>query len=219
MTREKELSAEEQKLEMAQTNKTYSSIKADLDKLDEKVLSLMELSEKTCDGNVEDILTFNNEYVAITKELEKITERLLKYDKTSTTDLWDKTDSLNNDLNYIFDSAAIPINNIIATKTQELEELTRKNQGVQLAVFFIVLSILAFVLTNAKILAVNEISFKNVLLTNLSFILSADVLFSLIYLFMGPVFYSKKGHLRIFTFIILPILLIAAIVLISILVK
>ena len=204
---------------MAQTNKTYNSIKTDIDKLNEKVLLLMDLSEKTCDGNVEDILEFNNEYVAITKELENITQRMLNYDKTRATDLWDQTDSLNDDLNYIYDSASIPINNIIATKTQELEELTRKNQGVQLAVFSIVLSILAFVLTNAKILAVNEISFKNVLLTNLSFILCADVLFLLIYLFMGPVFYSKKGRLRMFTFIILPVLLIAAVVLISIFVK
>ena len=61
---------------MAQTNKTYNSIKADIDRLNEKVLLLMELSEKTCDGDVKDILAFNNEYVAITKELEKITQRI-----------------------------------------------------------------------------------------------------------------------------------------------
>lgn len=203
----------------ATKDKEYNKIVSEISKLEDRVLKLMDTSEHIFGGDVDIILAFNSEYTAIIKELEKIVEEIRKYDKLGHVDLWDKTDSLYDDLNYIYDEASIQINNVIATKTQELEESTRKNQGIQLAVFSIVLSILAFVLTNAKILAVDDISFKNVLLVNLSFILSSDVLFSLIYLFMGPSFYSKKGNLRIFTFIILPILLIAAIVLVAIFVK
>ncbi len=203
----------------ATKDKKYIEIDSEISKLEDSALKLMDTSEHIFGGDVDIILAFNSEYTAIVKELEKVVEEIRKYDKLGHSDLWEKTDSLYDDLNYIYDEASIQINNVIAAKTQELEESTRKNQGIQLAVFSIVLSILAFVLTNAKILAVDDISFKNILLVNLSFILSSDVLFSLIYLFMGPSFYSKKGNLRIFTFIILPILLIAAIVLVAIFVK
>lgn len=204
---------------MAKSDKTYAELKAEIDNIENKVLKLMETSERTSSGDIQDILDFNAEYLSIIKELEKTTGKMLKYDKARTCDLWDKTDSLYDDINYIYDASSIPINNIIASKTLELEDSYRKSQGLQLAVFSIVLSILAFVLTNAKILGAEGINFKNVLLVNLSFILCTDVLFSLIYLFIGPVFYSKKGKLRIFTFVILPIILVVALVLISVFMK
>lgn len=204
---------------MAKSDKTYAELKAEIDDIENKVLKLMETSERTSSGDIQDILDFNAEYLAIIKELEKTTGKMLKYDKARTCDLWDKTDSLYDDINYIYDASSIPINNIIASKTLELEDSYRKSQGLQLAVFSIVLSILAFVLTNAKILGAEGINFKNVLLVNLSFILCTDVLFLLIYLFIGPIFYSKKGKLRIFTFVILPIILVVALVLISVFMK
>jgi len=200
---------------MPKSETMRTSIEKDIADLDADVLKLMEISEKICDGDVEDILKFNSEYMTIVEKHEKTTAKLLTFDKERTTELWDKTDSIYDDLNYIFDITSIPINNIIAKKTMEMEESYKKSQGIQLAVFSIVLTILAFVLTNAKILSVDGISVKNVLLVNLSFILSADVFFSFIYLFLGPVFYSKKGRLRFFTFIFLPIILIAGIVLVS----
>lgn len=199
--------------------KVKNLIQSNINKLEDKTIQLMDTSEHIAGGDVDTILAFNSEYTSIVRELEKVIEDIGKYDKLGTSDFWEKTASLYDDLNYIYDEAAVQINNVFASKTQELEEETRQRQGIQLAIFSIVLSILAFVLTNAKILAVENISFKNVLLVNLSFILSSDVLFSLIYLFMGPAFYSKKGGLRIFTFIILPILLIVAITLVSIFVK
>lgn len=203
----------------AKTNKWHEQINKRIDTLEDRVLQLMDVSEHIVGGDTDVILKFNSEYTAIVKEIEKIVEELRKNDKDGRSDLWDKIDSLYDDINYIYDEASIHINNVIASKTYELEDNIRKSQGVQLAVFSIVLSILAFVLTNAKVLAAENIDFKNILLINLSFILSTDVLFSLIYLFMGPVFYSKKGKLRTFVFIALPIILITSIVLISIFAK
>ena len=183
------------------------------------VIDLIDKSEATIDGEIDDILNFNESYISITKQLDEIFKDLLAFDKTRENPLWDELDSINDDLNYIYDTSAIPINSVLAKKTLELQDVYKKSQGVQLAVFSIVLTILAFVLTNAKILAVDSIDFKNVLLVNLSFILSADVFFSFIYLFIGPIFYSKKSGLRIFTMIILPFLLITAIVLVAWLMK
>jgi len=197
----------------------YEKINAEIQNLENDALELMELSERIPSGDVCEILDFNQSYTSLVKRIERTIDKVRKFDKLGNSDLWEKTGSLYDDINYIYDEASIQINSLIAQKTQEIEERIRNNQGVQLAVFSIVLSILAFVLTNARILTIDDISFKSVLLVNLSFMLSANILFSLIYLFMGPIFYSKKGRLRIFTFVILPILLIAAIVLVALFMK
>lgn len=200
-------------------NSMSSTIEKELNAIQDLVINLIDTSEKTVDGELDDILNFNEEYLSITKRLDKVAKDLLSFDKTRTNTLWDKFDSLNDDLNYIYDTSSIPINSVIVKKTLELQDEYKKHQGLQLAVFSIVLTILSFVLTNARILAAEQIDFKNVLLVNLSFILSADVLFSFIYLFLGPIFYSKKGGLRTVTFIIVPILLVISIVLIALYVK
>ncbi len=196
-----------------------SIIEQRLNKIQESVISLIETSKKTVDGELDDVLKFNEKYLEITKQLDSVAKDLLSFDKKRNDPLWDKFDSINDDLNYIYDTSSIPINTVIVKKALELQDIYKKQQGLQLAVFSIVLTILAFVLTNAKILAADQIDFKNVLLVNLSFILSADVLFSFIFLFVGPIFYSKKGGLRIFTFIVLPILLIASIVSVALFMK
>lgn len=193
-------------------NLTNITIDNKLDEVQDLVIKLIDTSEKIVNGELDNILKFNEDYLYITKQLNNISNDLFAYDKTRTNALWDKFDSINDDLNYIYDTTSTPINSVIVKKTLELQDENKKHQGIQLAIFSMVLSILAFVLTNAKILAVEQINFKNILLVNLSFILSIDILFSFIYLFLGPIFYSKKGKLRLFTFIILPILLIVSIV-------
>ena len=163
---------------MPKNDTIRASIEKDISDLDNRVLKLMEISEQIYDGDVKDILLFNSEYMSIVKKHEEITGALLSYDKERKTGLWDRADSLYDDLNYIYDITSIPINNIIAQKTMEMEESYKKSQGLQLAVFSIVLTILAFVLTNAKVLTIDNIGFKNILLVNLSFILAADFFFS-----------------------------------------
>lgn len=200
-------------------NSKSSIIEKELEQINDLVIKLIDTSEKTVNGELDDILKFNEEYLLINKKLTKVSSDLWSFDKTRTNSLWDKFDSLNADFNYIYDTSSVPINSVLVKKTLELQDEHKKHQGLQLAVFSIVLSILAFVLTNSKILAAEHINFKNVLLVNLSFILSVDILFSFIYLFLGPIFYSKKCRLRVFLFIILPILIIAAIVLISLYMK
>lgn len=201
------------------TDSITVSIEAELNQIYESVLHLIDTSKETANGELSDVLKFNEEYLSITKQLDKVATKLLSFDKTRTSQLWDKFDSINDDLNYIYDTSSIPINSVLVNKTLELQDEYKKHQGLQLATFSIVLTILAFVLTNARILTIEQIDFKNILLVNLSFILSTNILFSFIYLFLGPIFYSKKGKLRIFCFIILPIILILAIVFISICMK
>ncbi len=201
----------------------YEEIKQKLSEVDNSIMDLFDVADKIESRfDREQIMIFHREYPKLVKKTGDMMKEILNNKGVLTsqqfTNLMDSLDKSVSDLNYVYDTVSRAINLNITEKVFELEDNVKNHQGLQLAVFSIVLSILAFVLTNAKILAADGISFRNVMLVNLSFILAADVFFSLIYLFMGPVFYSTKGGLRWFIFAVLPILLIIAIVLISVLV-
>ncbi len=203
----------------SKVDEKIKGLNSKLDKIEQSVNELIDVSKDCIEGELNDALGFYNKYLNVEKELKAVSLEIFVLDKKVSEHLYDRVETIEYDLTYIYELTSHHINKLIICSTQDLQESNKKSQGLQLAVFSIVLTILAFVLTNAKILATSEIDFKNVLLVNLSYILSADVLFTFIYLFLGPTFYGKKGKLRIFAFIILPILLIFAIVGIALLMK
>lgn len=196
-----------------------TKIEEELNSFENELLNLIDLSKIIIKGETKDILAFNNKYFELTKKIENIVSDTLKKDKKRDDPIWDRIDYANYDLENIYNSVSKIINDVLVKKAIEIEDQNKKKQALDLAVYSIVLSILAFILTNAGVLSVEGIAFKNVLLVNISFLLTTDVLFSLIYVFLGPAFYSKKGGLRIFVFIIAPIILITALVLISLFMK
>lgn len=187
-----------------------------LKKLDSLILEFLEVSEKIKGGDLDDVVRFNEKYSIIDKKLNEASKMLIDYDKSRTDALWDELDQKFDDFNYIYDASSVGINNIIVNSSKEIQESNKKSKGIDLAVYSIILSILAFVLTNAKILAASQIDFKNVLLVNLSFILSAVVLFTFIYVFLGVHSYGRNRKLKLFTLLVSPIVLVAAIVLVAI---
>ena len=80
---------------------------------------------------------------------------------------------------------------LLNTKVEKLNNKLETSLGTQFGIFSALLSILAFVLTNAKILTIESISFKNVLLVNLSYILVCSVLFYFVLWFIKPYKHSK----------------------------
>ena len=204
-------------------------IREEIAKIEEDITKFKELTESLPTLDEKIIISINEDYLSLTRSLEI----LLNHEGLSEEEA-NEVDQTCLELLYniesLYDINSIRIQNYVIETTEKnlkscdefnkraesIESTYKQNQGVQLATFSIVLSILAFVLTNAKVLAIDQISFKSVLLVNLSFILATDCFFSLIYLFIGPVFYDKKGKLRFFAFIIVPFLLIIAIVLIAI---
>lgn len=200
---------------------TYEKTKIDeeLTFFENELLTLVDLSKELINGETKDILIFNKKYFDLTKKIEKIVSETIKEDKEQNDSIWGRIDLANYDLENIYNSVSKTSNDILAKKLMEAEDYNKKKQAFDLAIYSIVLSILAFILMNVNVLSIEGIMFKNVLLVNLSFLLVADVLFSLIYIFLSPAFYSKKGHLRLFVFIILPILLMISIVLVSMLMK
>lgn len=65
-------------------NLTNKTIDNKLDKVQDLVTKLIETSEKTVNGELDDILKFNEDYLYITKQLNNISNDLFAYDKTRT---------------------------------------------------------------------------------------------------------------------------------------
>lgn len=186
-------------------------------------------------------------YNAINTELGDITDELFNIDNTQEkyTHEWDTIDDLKFALDAFYQGKIFEFHEYyyegIAT-VKSLENNFRSAQFLQLATFSIVLTILTFILSNAKILAADSIDFRNVLLVNLSNLLAVDFLFGLVYLFIGS--WSKKSKakqknvntmkcpqtdgkevrcqndkLKWIIFLVVPIFLVIAIVLISLFMK
>ena len=95
---------------------------------------------------------------------------------------------------FAYNENAASINKVMLSATAVIERDMKASQGLQLTVFSLVLTILAFVLNNSKILAVDDINLKNVLLVNVSFILATVVFFGLIYRFIFPMYFIKSDR-------------------------
>ena len=100
-------------------------------------------------------------------------------------------------------------------KQKAMEKKIDSQQGLQFTIFSIVIAMISFILNNTKVLSIDGIGLKTILLVNISFILAVSVLFALIYTFMGYNFEQKKWK---YAFLILfPCLMIVALVLVGIL--
>lgn len=194
----------------------FEKITASLDTIDNEILELVDGKEFT---SLIEVKEFRKKYKDLVKRISDISEEVNKKQNQLTpsqrSDLDDRCTSSTYDLDWVYDERSIYVTEFLLTKTEENEQALRNTQGMQLTVFSIVLTILAFVLTNAKILAATEINFKNVLLVNISYLLSADIFFSFIYIFIGPIFHRKSKWMFISFMILMPIFLIVALVLVA----
>ena len=194
----------------------FEDVKARLDTIDSEIIELMDGEEFT---TLEEVQSFRRKYKELVKRINDISKILNNKESAITQSdrkkLQERCTSSTFDLDWVYDERNIYVTELLLSKTQVIEDSLRNTQGMQLTVFSIVLTILAFVLTNAKILAATDIDFKNVLLVNISYLLSADVFFSFIYLFIGPALFRSSKRILIIFLILVPILLSAALVLVA----
>lgn len=94
------------------------------------------------------------------------------------------------------------------TEVDKLNKKLENSLGTQFGIYSALLSILAFVLNNAKLFSYEEIDFKNILLINLSYILVCAVLFYFVLWFIKPYKHSKG---RVWSLVIIIAVLIGAI--------
>ena len=105
-------------------------------------------------------------------------------------------------------------NRKILSLSHQLKKTNKKLEnslGLQFGIFSAVLSVLSFVLNNAKLLSYEEIDFRNVLLINLSHILACAVMFYFAMWFIKPYKHSK-GRVWTLTLIIIAICLLICLV-------
>ena len=100
-------------------------------------------------------------------------------------------------------------------KQKAMEKKIDSQQGLQFTIFSIVIAMISFILNNTKVLSLDGVGLKTVLMVNISFVLAVSVLFALIYIFMGYNFEHKKWK---YVFLILfPCLMIVSLILVGIL--
>lgn len=75
-----------------------------------------------------------------------------------------------------------------------------------------VIGVITFILKNAEILTVKDISIKNILLVDFSFLLAISSLFSFIYVFLGFDDNGKSTKFRKIVLIGIPVLFLVAII-------
>jgi len=128
--------------------------------------------------------TTDNQY----KELQEFIEKDLY-------EVWDNLDSLFDDsknrINQIILNESVNIRKSVTgldSNVQIMQHDLRTNQGMQLTVFSFVMTILTFILNNARILSIDDIDIRSVLLVNIGFLIAAVVLFTLLYVLILPMF-------------------------------
>ena len=115
------------------------------------------------------------------------------------------------------DSKADSVNTttqIIDEKTKKVEDKLDKQQGLQFAIFSMVIGAITFILKNAEILTVKDISIKNILLVNFSFLLAISSLFSFIYVFLGFGDNEKSSKFRKIVLVGIPLLFLVGIIIV-----
>ena len=156
--------------------------------------SLLKLDSKELG---EEISKFQELYNQLLVDLDKYYE-IIADDNISDEEIdnyFDTYEEMTSSVSYIYQSHFPVLVNkqttLLNTKVEKLNNKLETSLGTQFGIFSALLSILAFVLTNAKILTIESISFKNVLLVNLSYILVCSVLFYFVLWFIKPYKHSK----------------------------
>lgn len=162
-----------------------NEIKTILYELQIKVTKLDKMSNNADNVNF-DAISFHKLYA----EICEIVEHLEDIDNDFSNEENDEIEYLFDRTNYIYEKSIVYLSINTINNYEKLNEKIDKQQGVQFATFSIFLTILAFVLTNTKVLSIAEICTKTVLLVNL--ILTCCFNFVLFYCFFSRFTFIKK---------------------------
>lgn len=131
----------------------------------------------------------------------------------------EKIESFISELNFCNDKFMRNYNSWTAAKGKLIEDRTDKQQLLNFAIFSLFMTLLTFLLSNIVVLTKTDFSVKTIVVVNLILLLVASVVFLFIGLFFGFVKKSSTAGYVIKSVILslLPILIIAALVLVSVL--
>ena len=157
-----------------------------------------------------------DEYQGIYEAIDDYVDSIPEY---AYSNIKDRIESFVSELNYYNDGYMRKYNSWTAMKGKSIEERSEKQQILNFAVFSLFMTLLTFLLSNIVIITKTDFTVKTIVVINLILLLVASVVFLFIGLFFGLVKKrSTAGY--VFKHIILsmmPILIAAALILISIL--
>ena len=162
---------------------------------------------------------FQDDYEHILTTLTSCYDKIIGIQDIEVKDDYsNQYDGLIYSITYIYQQVEYHLHNHqIASLKNDVDKLNRKLEnslGTQFGIFSALLTILAFVLNNAKLLTYSEINFKQILLVNLSYILVCAVLFYFVLWFVKPYKHSKG---RVWSLVVIIVVLAASICLLALL--
>ena len=157
-----------------------------------------------------------DEYQGIYEAIDDYVDSIPEY---AYSNVKDRIESFVSELNYYNDGYMRKYNSWTAMKGKSIEERSEKQQILNFAVFSLFMTLLTFLLSNIVIITKTDFSVKTIVVINLVLLLVASIVFLFIGLFFGLI--KKRSTVGyVFKHIVLsimPIIIAAALIIISIL--
>ncbi len=151
-----------------------------------------------------------NEYIArqkdIAKELMDTLEMINSLESEEEgSNFYAAWDELNANFLSAHRELSTNLNNIYLSKMSEQIKKTNtkleNSLGTQFGIFSALLSLLAFILNNTKLFAIEGLTFNHIIVINLCYLLACVVFFCLVFSFIKP-YYHTSGRIWSFVFLI-----------------
>ena len=131
--------------------------------------------------DLQDVVDLHLKFIESAAMMTKLIE---DYAKELSEEEMKKAHSNESTLYYCDQRLNLHVASLVAKSNKHVTKESRKGLINQLSIFSMFLTILTFVLNNAKLFAMENIGFAMIMAGNVSFILMCVVMFSMIYIFL-----------------------------------
>lgn len=158
------------------------------------------------DGAEEVLKEYDARYKTIAQDfldIGKLIEAVQDEKKGSA--LFEEWDDLNASFLSVHQELYTNLNSIYLSKmSDQIKKTNTKLEntlGTQFGIFSALLSLLAFILNNTKLFAIEGLTFNHIIMINLCYLLACVVIFCLVFSFIKP-YYHSAGRVWSFIFLI-----------------
>ena len=166
-------------------------------------------------GNIDDY----EQWQSILAQYEKISNAIhaIADDETINKDLREYiSQDLYGELSAVYDDFYLSFTKWNIVHVKNIEEKIEKTQVMNFTVFSIFMTILTFLLANITVGSRTDFDLKKMVITNLTLLLIAAVLFAFIGVFMGFLGKGNKRGFKLFIIFALPVVICIGLVLVTV---
>lgn len=190
--------------------KTKDDVSKELDNIRDQI-SLLYMDFTDCkiytfEGAEEYLKEYDRRRKNIAEYLSKVEDIIdAVEDETEGEALYKEWDTVNASFLSLHQELYTSLNGIYLSKMSEQIKKTNtkleNSLGTQFGIFSALLSLLAFILNNTKLFAIEGLTFNHVIIINLCYLLACAVIFYFVFCFIKP-YYHSSGRVWSLVFVI-----------------